>query len=908
MRRALIEALNPLALRGVITLWSDEHIQPGAHAAEETRYHLQAAHIILLLVSSTCLASADWRQQMEAILLREKSADVRIIPVLLHPVVDWRGAPFGHLDPLPAGGKPVSSFSPQKKAWFEIAEAISRLVAHPQAAPLGARPQATPALDISRRLRIQPPMPHPTMSVARPQLVREIYEQLTSAEVSALVLTGVWGLGKSALAAQLCQFAEQQRQAGQGPFLGAALWLEIDPTTSLLDVVVTLCQAYGVPAPAVQNMTPYDLVAALGTLLHNSQQPRLIVLNQLEHWLNPQTRVPRPEHPGVGEWLELLDSELSASRLLSTSRFYPHGTSQHLEAYVQRVALTGLTQAEGLQLLRLGKSGETDEALAAAVNWYQGHPLALILVRNLLKENRSISLATLLQDLSSRQLLVNDMAENVFQYMYTRQLNQNQRELLLAFAIYRQAVPLQAAHRIVQTRIDLSSRQASAELRVLLNQDLIQATGNLAYSVQPMIKDVVLAQHPDVTQRRQAHQIAAAVYLEHASHPLRSTTQPAMDQMRLLLEAAWHYCQADQFAEAYQLIRQEQLFVSLHRRGGNSLLLDLYQQLLPPEKWDADPPIAGHLYHEMGTIQNALGQKQEAQAFYAQALPFFRQAAEPVQLAEVLNDLGTMYRALEQESLAEQCYQEAWSLCEKAGEHFAQRATTLNNLGRLRYEQGQQQQQRRQKTQAQALYLEAQALYEQAISAHRSNDQPEEASWTLLNLGDVTIALDELDKAHDYYSQALAAFQALGERRGEGTVLNNLGLLLARQQVEQERVATCYLQALRIFRTVGDRWQERIALKNLGRRLLIHVPPQEPARTQNYLLGLACFVSARDAREERQHTRAEIIPAWLLASLNQDLGEQRTQELCKEAEARSWQLIEDLLNMHGDFVSWKMEE
>src|SRR5205823_3822979 len=142
---------------------------------------------------------------------------------------------------------------------------------------------------------------------------------------SALVLTGVWGLGKSALAAQLCQFAEQQRQSGQGPFLDAALWLEIDPTTTLLDVVVTLCQAYGVPAPAVQSMTPYDLVATLGTLLHNSQQPRLIVLNQLEHWLNPQTRVPRPEHPGVGEWLELLDSQLSASRLLCTSRLYPHG-------------------------------------------------------------------------------------------------------------------------------------------------------------------------------------------------------------------------------------------------------------------------------------------------------------------------------------------------------------------------------------------------------------------------------------------------------------------------------------------------------------------------------------------------------------------------------------------------------
>jgi|SRR5450755_499375 tetratricopeptide (TPR) repeat protein len=364
--------------------------------------------------------------------------------------------------------------------------------------------------------------------------------------------------------------------------------------------------------------------------------------------------------------------------------------------------------------------------------------------------------------------------------------------------------------------------------------------------------------------------------------------------------AGWCHCQAGQFAEAYHLIRHEQLFLYLHRWGGNNLLLDLYQHLLPPEKWGADPLVSGQIYREMGTIQNTLGQKHEARLNYERALAFLRQTRQPPLIAEVLNDLGTVQRALKQEQLAEACYQEAWSLCEQAGKHFAQRGITLNNKGRLLYEQGQHKQQHRQKEQAQACYLEALACYEQALAAHRSNNQPEEEGWTLLNLGDVYTVLDQRNTAHDYYQQALKQFRDLGERRGEGTVLNNLGVLLAYDSTGKEQAATCYIQALRIFRAVGDRWQERKTLRNLGRWLMIHVPTQDPARSQAYLQGVACFLAAKDVLEERRNPHTETIPGWLLASLRQDLGEEKMAELLKEGEARSWQIIEEFLNTSRD--------
>lgn len=898
LRRSLVEALSPLSRRGLINLWSDDEIQGGHRSAEEVARQLQAAQIILLLVSPACMDSPDWNQQMDAILAREKSARVSVVPVLLRPTVDWQGAPFGHLAPLPADGRPISSFSKRDEGWFQVAKGVRTLVAHME---------PTPPLAVSRQLRTQPPTPHPA-SVPRPQLVAEIYRLLTGPDLSALVLTGICGLGKSALAAQVCQCAEAQRRAGQGPFLAEALWLDLDATTSLLDVCGTLCQAYGAALPSFQMMTAPDLAVALLQVLQQSQEPRLIVLNQFENWLDPQTRYPRAEHPGVGEWLELLNSQLCASRILLTSRIHPHGKSQPLDAYVQRFTPAGLTRAEGIQLLRLGEVNETEEEIASAVTYYQGHPLALALLRNLLKENRSLSLAALMQDLSYKQLLANDLAANVLRYIYTQQLNQEQRELLLAFAIYRQAVPLQEAQRIAQTRVRLPANQASAALRVLLDQDLLQAVGNLEYRLQPVINDFIQAQvreadpRLDAEHKLLAHRIAAACYQERLSRALQRAPQPSIEDFRLLLEAAWHSCQAGQFAEAYRLIHHEQLFFYLHRWGGNSLLLDLYQHLLPPEKWGADSLVAGQIYHEMGRIQNALGQKHEAQGYYQRALPFFRQTGSPVLIAEALNDLGTVHRALKEEQLAGDCYREAWSLCEQADQRFAQRGITLNNMGRLLYERGRQKQQRRQKEQAQACYMEALALYEQALAEHRSNNQPEEEGWTFLNLGDVYVMLGQRATAHDHYWQALEQFRDLGERRGEGTVLNNLGVLLGYDRAGKERTATCFIQALRIFRAVGDRWQERKTLRNLGRWLIIFAPAQDPARSQGYLRGLACFFAARDALEEWHNPRSEMIPGWLLAALRQDLGEQKTEELFQEGEARCRQIIEDLLNMPRDFL------
>lgn len=910
LRDRLVEALSPLSKPGLITLWSDDELQAGLEGSLEIARYLQTAQIILLLVSPACLKSAEWNRQAESILARARSGQARVVPVLLRRTVAWRETAFGHLAPLPTNGRPVTSFSKRDEGWFAVASGLRDLVAQEQVswrAPV-TRTQVEATQLVARQVLTRPPEPHPVKSIPRPQAVAALYQRLISPEVSALVLTGVWGLGKSELAAQVCQFAEQQRQSGLGPFLASPLWITLEETTSLFEICATLCQASDVALPEFQCMTPSDLAVTLWELVQMERQPRLVVLDQFENWLDPQTRLPLPEHSAASLWLELLNSRLSSSCLLLISRIYPHGQRQTLDAYVQRYALTGLSQSEGLQLLRLGHLQESDAELTSTISYYQGHPLALTWLRDLLQGNRVASLTALVQDIAYKQRFASDLAQSMLHYMYTQQLTEEQRELLLAFAIYRLPVPLQAAQRIIQTWRSQMPQPTSAALRVLLDLELLQMVGLLTYRVPPVIRDFVLAQ-PGPTafsstdeQPSRIHELAAGYYQELFAAASRRPVLPSRNEMLQLLEAAWHLCHAGQPARAVQLLHRERLFPALSRWGDNTLLLDLYQHLLPPETWDADAELAGQLYYEMSSIYNALGQKFEARQAGERALILLRQASEPALLAAALNDLGTVYRALDQEPLASACYQEAWTLCERAGEPFPQRGITLNNQGRLLYEQGQEQERLRQRAGTTTLYQEALAHYEQALAAHLSNHLPEEESWTLLNLADVYASLDQQSQALAYYHQALSRFRALGERRGEGTALNNLGLLLAYDPAAREQSASCYIQALRIFRSVGDRWQERKTLKNLGHWWLNAVPKKEPARSQAYLFALACFFAARDPLAQPPQARADLIPAWLLATLHQDLGPSKTEECLQAAEARSWQIIEELLQSSRDVV------
>ncbi len=477
--------------------------------------------------------------------------------------------------------------------------------------------------------------------------------------------------------------------------------------------------------------------------------------------------------------------------------------------------------------------------MRSAVSRCDGHALSLTLLASLLRSDRSLNLQALLTDPLYARLWTGGtgkIAQNLLDYIYTRQLNEVQRQLLLAFSIYREPVPLAAVEPLLRVKSRVAEEQLLAARDVLLAQHLLQAMGALRYQLHAIVASYA-RDHFDERNRgknqkaiKSAHAKAAQYYMQQAATdcPPRKERRKVSD-VQPLIEASWHYGEAGQWQEAYDLMEKEGLFADLRLWGGNTVLLELDRLLLPPEKWHAKPEQAASLYNNLGRVYNTLGQKQEALRYYEQALAIWQEVGD------------------------------------RGGE-----GTTLNNLGLVYSNLGQRQ--------------EALRYYEQALAIRTEVGDRRGEGTTLNNLGGVYDTIGQKQEALRYYQQALAISREVGDRGGEGTTLHNLGLVY--DAIGQKQEALCYYeQALAISREVGDRAGEGGTLWNIGALY---------SRQDRNDAALACFLLARDIYQEVLSPNREGVQRWI-DDLRKKAGEEEFAALLAKVEPQASSIVEQAL-------------
>lgn len=126
LRDQLAIHLTMLQHQDVIQAWHDRNINAGSEWAEEIDANLNAAQIILLLISADFLASDYcYSLEMRRAIARHEAGEACVIPIILKPV-DWSGAPFGRLQALPKNAKPVTRWSNRDQAFVDIAQGIRK--------------------------------------------------------------------------------------------------------------------------------------------------------------------------------------------------------------------------------------------------------------------------------------------------------------------------------------------------------------------------------------------------------------------------------------------------------------------------------------------------------------------------------------------------------------------------------------------------------------------------------------------------------------------------------------------------------------------------------------------------------------------------------------------------------------
>src|SRR5712692_7966993 len=240
-RNNLEKHLSLLHRQGLITAWHDRHILPGTDWAQAIDEHLERASVILLLISADFLASDYcYGLEMQRALQRHQANEARVIPILLRPV-DWNEAPFAHLQALPTGAKPITTWRNRDAAFTDVAAGIRRVIEDlsslAASAPRAALP---PVWNI--------PYPRNSFFIGRGEILTRLHAQLQAGQATALsqpqAISGLGGIGKTQIAVEYAYRFHQDYQV--------VLWARAETTEALTSSYVTIASLLNLPEQEVQ--------------------------------------------------------------------------------------------------------------------------------------------------------------------------------------------------------------------------------------------------------------------------------------------------------------------------------------------------------------------------------------------------------------------------------------------------------------------------------------------------------------------------------------------------------------------------------------------------------------------------------------------------------------------------------
>ncbi|MBD1929083.1 tetratricopeptide repeat protein [Trichocoleus sp. FACHB-90] len=260
----------------------------------------------------------------------------------------------------------------------------------------------------------------------------------------------------------------------------------------------------------------------------------------------------------------------------------------------------------------------------------------------------------------------------------------------------------------------------------------------------------------------------------------------------------------DRQGEAYSL---GGLGTSYQLLGQYQQAIESYQQALAIQREIGERQGEAYLLRSLGSIYHILGQYKEAIAVYQQWLTIAREISDRQGEIYSLGGLGTNYQLLGQYQQAIESYQQVLAIQRKIGERQGE-AYLLRSLGEAYVPLGQ--------------YKEAIEVYQQSLAITRELGDRQGEIYSLWGVGKAYDASGQYKEAIEVYQQSLAIAQELGDFPGKMGIqwyLDNAYVALGqykpshlyRNQIEQSQ------QMLANARKLGDRRQEGTALEQLGR-------------------------------------------------------------------------------------------
>ncbi|XZF66142.1 MAG: tetratricopeptide repeat protein [Gloeotrichia echinulata DVL01] len=622
-------------------------------------------------------------------------------------------------------------------------------------------------------------------------------------EVGVLI-HGMGGLGKSSLAARLCD---------RLPNFQRVVWVGFIDEASLVNRLTEKLDD-NEQRKSLQN-DDEELRFRLRRVfeqLHQQAQPFLLVLDDFEANLEPRndSYVLQAEAAEVLKALIwAIRDNYTSHRIIITSR-YDFEFSQLQYFYKQPLdALQGADLRKKFnRLTAFSDKSQVDVALKLqAQKLADGNPRLLEWLDKIL-QNKTVDMAAILNRLAADPV---ELREQVLAEALLEQMDKTMRAMLSRGLVFELPVPWEAFAAICENIPNWSDYINRA---VALG--LLEVSHDKALRV-PRILPVQL--EGGEALHKQAAEVLYRLWWEAET----STEEQKLEIHRLALRGkeekkaadiasslANHWCGQSRFREAVQMCKStleitedyrvlKEMGYCENQMGEVDRALEHYQRALNLCPLEDEKEKAAIIQY-LGSLKANRGEIEEAIALYQQSLALFEQIGDVQGKAATLHNLGSLKadRGEIEEAIA--LYQQSLALKEQIG-YVQGKATTLHELGSLKANRGE--------------IEEAIALYQQSLALFEQIGDVQGKAATLHNLGSLKADRGEIEEAIALYQQSLALEEQIGNVQGKAATLHQLGILKAHKGEIEEAIAL-FQQSLALKEQIGYVQGKAATLHQLG--------------------------------------------------------------------------------------------
>ncbi|MFE1746777.1 tetratricopeptide repeat protein [Coleofasciculus sp. H7-2] len=685
---------------------------------------------------------------------------------------------------------------------------------------------ATQFLDPAGKVKV----PTRESFVGRRRQLQNCLRALTqSPDEVGVLIHGMGGLGKSSLAARLCD---------RLPNFARVVWVGRIDEPSLVSRLAEkledkeLRQALQDPDEALKfrlrrvfRQDPPNPPSKGGQEL----LPFLLVLDDFEVNLEPRDGgyVLQPEAASVLEALVWAIRETNAlHRLILTCR-YDFDSVQLQYFYKQPLeALRGADlQKKCDRLTAFSSESQVDETLKLqARRLADGNPRLLEWLDKILQaprplapspqagrgDNESVDAAAILNRLEADPI---ELREQVLAAALLEQIDEPMRQMLSRGLVFELPVPREAIAAVCETIPNLEQHINRA---VALG--LLEVSSDSSLRV-PRILPLKLPEDAEALHKQAAKVLYRLWWLETENpieerereiHRLAFSGKEAKiaSDMAAVLTVRWF--NQSRFREAQDLCKStlelDENYRVLHRLarsekelGEINLAREHYQQALDSCPEDDEPEKAA-IIHNLAEIYANTGEIEQAIAYYQQSLEIFERIGNLQGKAATLHCLANIYADTGEIEQAIAYYQQSLEIFERIGD-VQGKAATLHCLAIIYANTGDIEQ--------------AIAYYQQSLEIEERIGDVKGKAATLHCLAIIYANTGEVEQAIAYYQQSLEIFERIGNLQGKAATLHQLASIYANTGDIEQAIAY-YQQSLEIEERIGNLQGKAATLAMLG--------------------------------------------------------------------------------------------